>query len=162
MKNRASLLTGLAAGFVIGLLAFGILLFAAAPSMMLKTYETVYGYDETIERIQERIESAGWVVSGISELNKSLSKEGVNFEPRVTLLSLCHPKYAESVLTTDRYVSVMMPCKFSIWEGDDGKVYLTKMNMRLMGKMFGGNIAEIMGSKVARDEEAMLQGMLKE
>ena len=162
MKNRASLLTGLAAGFVIGLLAFGILLFAAAPSMMLKTYETVYGYDETIERIQERIESAGWVVSGISELNKSLSKEGVNFEPRVTLLSLCHPKYAESVLTTDRYVSVMMPCKFSIWEGDDGKVYLTKMNMGLMGKMFGGNIAEIMGGKVARDEEAMLQGMLKE
>jgi uncharacterized protein (DUF302 family) len=162
MKNRASLLTGLAAGFVIGILAFGILLFAAAPSMMLKTYETVYGYDETIERIQERIESAGWVVSGISELNKSLSKEGVNFEPRVTLLSLCHPKYAESVLTTDRYVSVMMPCKFSIWEGDDGKVYLTKMNMGLMGKMFGGNIAEIMGGKVARDEEAMLQGMLKE
>ena len=158
MKNRASLLTGLAAGFITGVLAFGILLFTTAPSMMLKTY----GYDETIERIQERIESAGWVVSGISELNKSLSKEGVNFEPRVTLLSLCHPKYAESVLTTDRYVSVMMPCKFSIWEGDDGKVYLTKMNMGLMGKMFGGNIAEIMGGKVARDEEAMLQGMLKE
>jgi uncharacterized protein (DUF302 family) len=162
MKNRTILLTGLAAGIIIGILALGILLFTTAPSMMLKTYEAVYGYDETIERIQERIESAGWMVSAISELNNSLSREGAHFEPRVTLLSLCHPKYAESVLTTDRYVSVMMPCKFSIWEGDDGKVYLTKMNMRLMGKMFGGNISEIMGGKVARDEESMLKGLLKE
>jgi hypothetical protein len=55
-----------------------------------------------------------------------------------------------------------MPCKFSIWEGGDGKVYLTKMNTGLMGKLFGGNVAKVMGSSVTADEEAILEGLLKD
>jgi len=55
----------------------------------------------------------------------------------------------------------MMPCTFSVWEGDDEKVYLSKMNMALMAKMFGGNIAKIMGKKVMHDEEKILQGLLE-
>jgi hypothetical protein len=34
---------------------------------------------------------------------------------------------------------------FCVWEDDDGKVYLSKMNLTLMAKMFGGNIAKVMG-----------------
>lgn len=161
MKNKANLLIAAGLGVLIGMFVTGLVLFAAMPSMMLKTYETNYGYDEMIARLQERIEAGGWVVSGVSDMNKSLAKQGVGFEPRVTLVSLCQPQYAESVLTSDRYVSVMMPCKFSVWEDDDGKVYLTKMNMGLMGKLFGGNIAKIMGGHVAVDEEQMLEGLLK-
>ena len=132
------------------------------PSMMLKTYETTLGFDETVEALQERIAEAGWVVSGVSSMNQSLAKQGVDFKPRVTQVKLCRPDYAESVLTTDRYVSVMMPCQFSVWEDDGGTVYLTKMNMGLMGKMFGGNIADIMGGRVAVDEEQILEGLLKQ
>ena len=47
------------------------------------------------------------------------------------------------------------------WEGDDGKVYLSKMNLALMAKMFGGNIAKVMGKKVVRDEEEILRDLLK-
>ncbi|MBN2321523.1 MAG: DUF302 domain-containing protein [Acidobacteria bacterium] len=161
MKVRSNILIAAGIGVLIGVLATVLVLFVAMPSMMIKTYETSYSYDETIERLQERIDNAGWVVSGISRLNDSLSKHGVDLKPRVTLLSLCHPEYAKSVLATDRYISVMMPCKFSIWEGDDGKAYLTKMNMGLMGKLFGGNIAEVMGGRVAVDEEQILEGLLK-
>ena len=57
---------------------------------------------------------------------------------------------------------MMMPCTFSVWEGDDGKVYLSKMNMALMAKMFGGNIAKVMGGNVAKDEERILSGLLKD
>ena len=53
-----------------------------------------------------------------------------------------------------------MPCTMSIWEGDDGKVYLSKMNMSLMARLFGGNIGKIMGGNVINDEEKMLEGLL--
>jgi hypothetical protein len=49
----------------------------------------------------------------------------------------------------------------AVWEDDNGKVYLSEMNMGLMAKMFGGNIAKVMGRKVVHDEEEMLQGLLK-
>jgi len=57
---------------------------------------------------------------------------------------------------------VMMPCTFGVWEGEDGKVYVSKMNMGLMAKMFGGNIAKVMGGHVAEDEERILEGLLKD
>ena len=158
--NRKSLISGIA-GVLVGLLLAIVLVVALMPSMMLKTYETTLGYDETIAALQERIVEAGWVVSGVKEMNESLAKEGVQFGPRVSLVSLCQPQYAESILATDRHISVMMPCKFSVWEGDDGKVYLTKMNTSLMGKLFGGNVAKVMGGSVTADEEAILDGLLK-
>jgi uncharacterized protein (DUF302 family) len=159
--NRKQLISGIV-GVLVGVCVAVVLVVVLMPSMMLITHETTRGYDETIAALQERIQGAGWVVSGVKEMNPSLAKEGVDFKPRVSLVSLCQPHYAKSILTTDRHISVMMPCKFSVWEGDDGKVYLTQMNTGLMGKLFGGNVAKVMGSSVAGDEEKILRGLLKD
>lgn len=159
--NPKYLISGIA-GVLIGGSVSIVLVVVLMPSMMLKTHETTFGYDETIAALQDHIKEAGWVVSGVKEMNQSLAKEGVDFKPRVTLVSLCQPHYAESILTTDRHISVMMPCKFSVWEGDDGKVYLTQMNTGLMGRLFGGNVAKVMGSSVSADEEKILSGLLKD
>jgi len=67
------------------------------------------------------------------------------------------PAYAADVLSTDRYVSCLMPCTIAVWEDDAGRVFVSKMNTGLMGKRFGGNIARVMGDHVAAEEHAMLQ-----
>ena len=152
-------LVGLAAGFLL----CGIIVFAAMPSMMIVTAESTLGFDETVAALEKRIPEHGWVVSGDKpvDMNKSMAKHGVTFTPRVKLVKLCKADYAKSVLTTDRHVSTMMPCTFSVWEDDDGKVYLSKMNLALMAKMFGGNVAKVMGGSVVEDEEKILAGLLK-
>ncbi|HPC96062.1 MAG TPA: hypothetical protein PLU87_14035 [Sedimentisphaerales bacterium] len=38
---------------------------------------------------------------------------------------------------------------------------MPKMNMPLMARMFGGTIAKVMGGSVARDEHAILSGIVK-
>ncbi len=96
------------------------------------------------------------------DMNVSLAEHGVTFKPRVKLIKLCKAEYAESVLTTDRHVSCLMPCTMAVWEGDDGKTYLSEMNMGLMAKLFGGNINRIMGGKVAKEEARILDGLVKE
>ena len=105
----------------------------------------------------------GWFVSGGEpiDMNKSMAKHGVIFKPRVKLVKLCKAEYAKSVLTTDRHISCMMPCTMAVWEADDGKVYLSEMNMSLMAKMFGGNVAKVMGGNVVKEEEKMLEGLLE-
>ncbi|AQT69169.1 hypothetical protein STSP2_02356 [Anaerohalosphaera lusitana] len=80
----------------------------------------------------------------------------------MTLVQLCKPEYAADILTTDRHTSCFMPCTMSVWEDDSGKVYLSKINLGLMGKMFGGNIAKVMGGQVVKDEHEILKGLLKE
>ena len=160
MKKKILLAAGV--GFLMGIMMTGIGIFTVMPSLMLVTHEAAQGYDETITLLSEHIEQSGWNISSVIEMNKSLAKHGVDFQPRVTLLKICHPDYARSILTTNRDVSVMMPCTFSIWENNDGKVYISGMNTGLMGKMFGGNVAHVMGGKVSRDEKQMLADLIKE
>jgi uncharacterized protein (DUF302 family) len=150
-------------GVVIGFVLCGFIMFEAMPSMMIVTKECKLGFDETVEALEKRIPEHGWVISGGQpiDMNKSMAKHGVTFEPRVKLIKICKPEYAKSVLTTDRNISCMMPCTMAVWEADDGKVYLSKMNLSIMAKMFGGNIAKVMGKKVVHDEEKILEGFLE-
>lgn len=55
-----------------------------------------------------------------------------------------------------------MPCAWGVYKGKDGKIYISGMNMGLMGKMFGGNIAKVMGEAVSKDEEQMLKEVIRE
>jgi uncharacterized protein (DUF302 family) len=161
-RSRKTWISGII-GLVTGFLLCGIIVFTVMPSLMIVTSESKLGFDETVAALEKRIAEQGWVISGGQpmDMNKSMVKHGVTFEPRVKLVKLCKPEYAKNVLTTDRHLSTMMPCTFSIWEGDDGKVYLSKMNMALMAKLFGGNVATVMGEQVVHDEEKMLQDLLR-
>lgn len=160
--GRKSLVVGGMVGILAGVVLCGLVILTAMPSMMIVTQESELGFDETVAALEKSIADNGWVVSTVSDMNKSMAKHGVEFGPRVKLVKLCKPEYAKSVLTTDRHVSTLMPCSFAVYEGDDGKVYLSKMNMGLMAKMFGGNIARVMGGSVVRDEKAMLAGIVRD
>ncbi len=150
------------AGFVAGLVAMGVLVYAVMPDMMIKTYRSPAGVEKTVKTLETAIKNEGWSSPGTMNMNKSLKKHGVDFDPKVRVVQLCNPDYASSVLGTDRYVASLMPCAMAVWEGEDGKTYVSKMNTGLMGKIFGGNIARVMGGHVAEDEHAILQKVLNQ
>ena len=49
-----------------------------------------------------------------------------------------------------------MPCTLAVYEADDGKVYLSKTNTGLMGRLFGGTVGEVMGDLVSAEEAEIL------
>ena len=150
-----------AAGVAVGFILCAVIMISIMPSMMITTKQCRLGFDETVDQLQKNISDEGWSVKGVRDINQEIRKAGHNFDPKVKLIKLCKAEYAKSVLTTDRYVSCLMPCTVSVWQDDDGKVYLSKMNMSLMARMFGGNIGKVMGGKVAEDEDRMLEGLLE-
>lgn len=154
----AAILTGL----VLGVILTAVAVVYAMPRLMIVTTESHLGFDETVQAIETAVLEHGWSTPGTTDMNKSMAAHGVSFDPRVKTVKLCNAEYAKGVLTGDRYLSCMMPCSISVWESDDGKVYVSKMNTGLMGKMFGGAVAEIMGGKVAADEHAILESALGE
>ena len=70
---------------------------------------------------------------------------------------MCQPDHAHKILSDDRNkkVSSMMPCRIGVFEDHMGKTYLSRMNIGLMSKMFGGTIELVMGT-VAKEEHSML------
>jgi uncharacterized protein (DUF302 family) len=149
-------------GLVIGIAVTALVVVRTMPGMMIVTRPSRLGFEETVQAVQKGIEAQGWSSPATLDLNKSMARHGVTLEPRVRIIQLCKAEYARDVLTTDRYVSSLMPCAIAVYEADDGRVCVSKMNTGLMGTLFGGNIARVMGGKVAKDEHAILEAVVAE
>jgi uncharacterized protein (DUF302 family) len=158
-KGKAMAIS-LVVGLLVGVVVAGVVGWKTMPGMMIVTKQSQLGFVETVATLDKAITDRGWISPGTTDMQESLTKHGQEFPHRVKIIKLCHPEYASEILTTDRHVSCLMPCSIAVWEDDDGKVHVSKMNTGLMGKMFGGNIARIMGDKVARDEAAILATVL--
>lgn len=142
-------------GIIIGFVLFAVIAKLAAPNMMLKERISPLSYEETVAKIESAITNGNWVISRKMDMQKSVAKHGETV-PRVTLLKICKAEYAAAILNDDAsmYVSLMMPCTISIYEKSDGTVCVGTMNAGLMGRIFGGTVAEIMAGYVAPETAA--------
>ncbi len=146
---------GFILGFVAGVLLLGIVGYTQMPGMMLKERVSPYGVDETVEAIKQNALAEGWVVASVKPLHQSVKKNGGGDLPPVMLVELCQAHHAYRILDEDgnKIVSTMMPCTISVYEKSDGKTYIGTMNAGLLGRMFGGTVAEVMGKEVAADQK---------
>jgi uncharacterized protein (DUF302 family) len=145
---------GIVFGFALGLVFAGVLM----PKLMVKEELSPMGYEETIAHIQKKVTDGGWKVSALMQLDQTLAKEGMDVLP-VASFKICQPDHAEQILLDDdaRFLSVMMPCSIAVYEKTDGKTYISTMNTKLLGRMFGGTVAEVMAGPVARETATFIQ-----
>ncbi len=85
-----------------------------------------------------------------------MAKFGKTVKP-VKVFELCHPDHAEKILKKgdERIVTSLMPCRVSIYEKNNGKVYVSRMNSGLMAKPMGGIIDEVMSAASKENEEIL-------
>jgi uncharacterized protein (DUF302 family) len=145
-------------GFVAGVVAVALAVWMMAPSLMFSEQVSPFGMEETVARIQHNIEKTGngWALSGLRNPAKAVQTDGGNVLP-VMMIEACSTKYSKPILKDDtlRFLSILMPCKISIYKKNDGKVYIGTMNAGLIGKMFGPMVGETMGH-VAADQKKFL------
>lgn len=141
-------------GFAAGVLAVALLAYIFMGSLMFREIESPFGVEETVARIQQNIQKVGngWALSGLRNPGKAVESSGGNVLP-VMMVEACSTKYSAPILKDDsvRFLSILMPCKVSVYKKNDGKTYIGMMNAGLMGKMFGPMVGEVMG-KVAEDQ----------
>lgn len=151
-------LKSLIVGFLIGVLAAAAAGWFIMPDMMLREHPSPLSVEETVEQIKAAALAEGWVVSSVVPLDDSVKKNGGGHLPKVRLINLCRADHAFRILEEDgnKKVSVMMPCTISVYEKTDGTTYVGTMNAGLLGNMFGGTIAYVMGGDVARQQKQFL------
>ncbi len=141
-------------GLVCGLVFTGGWIMALIRVRMINVVKSPMPFGETVQALQGSIRKAGWILPGSRRLNESLEKAEVHFPRKVQLIELCEPHHAAEVLAEDRRMACLMPCIFAVYEGDDGAVYVSMVNTRLMGKVFGGSVA------VAKTKNAIVSSAL--
>lgn len=149
--------------FISGLVVGAIIVAAAGwfsmPRMMLKEYQSPYDINKTVQTIAKNAKANGWVVPSIGKLHKSVKKHGGFDLTPVFLVNLCNASHAFNILKKDenKVIATMMPCTISVYEKADGKTYIGTMNAGLLGKMFGGDVAQIFGVEVAEDQQKFIE-----
>ena len=87
----------------------------------------------TVEKIIESAIRKGWQNPAVHNLQQSLAKSGKEVKP-VQVVEICKPEYSGQMLekNDERIVSVMMPCRISVYEKDDGNTYIAMLDMSVM------------------------------
>lgn len=134
-------------GVIGGMIIMGIIVWFTMPSLMLIEHKSPLNYDETISALEAIIaKKEHWKVPQTSDFQKSIQEGGHGPIDRVGAVALCNPLYASRILANDknRKVTAFMPLGIGVYEDDKGQVYISELNVGLMGMMFGGTIAEVM------------------
>lgn len=117
-------------------------------------------FDQTIEVIRSAAEKDGWSVPAIHDLQNSLAKAGKHVRP-VRVIEICKPAYSGQMLelNDERIISVMMPCRISVYEKNDGNVYVSFLNPGSIAEGLPDNIARVM--KEAADDTFRLVSLVE-
>jgi len=126
-------------------------------SLMIHENQSPHPFDVTVSTIVENAKTHGWLVPKTYDFQKSMLRHDQPDPGRVTVIKLCHPAIASSILSDDecKYASAMMPCSISVYEKGDGRTYVASMNMGLMSSMFGGTIGDTLGRVAEEDAEIL-------
>jgi len=88
-----------------------------------------YDFDKTVELLTQAAAQKEWQMPAIHDLQNSLAKSGKAVKP-VKVIEICKPQFSGQMLekNDERIVSVMMPCRISVYLKDDGKTYVALIN----------------------------------
>jgi len=146
----AGVLWGVVVAFV-----FGVIYLRSA---LIIEEKSPLGFVETFQKLRGfAADSEGWVVKPVS-CSLPQPKDG----SRVAVMKICHGKYAARLLDApeSRGVSAMIPCSLAVYE-KDGETYVARLNVKLLGELLGGTAAKVFPSRIAPDQDAMVEKTFK-
>lgn len=148
-------------GLILGAVFMGIFIWNSMPNMMLMNLESKHDFETTADMLEENAYDNGWEVVGNIDIQERLIGGGHDFL-RMKIIEICHVEHSYNMFQAEenKKVAGIMPCRFAVYELYDGRVMISKMNIGLMSKMFGGLIQQVMG-QVASEEKLMLESIVK-
>lgn len=135
------------------------LLIGTISDLMFSVHKSKLGFEETVSAIEKSGKENGWYNPEITDHYKIEKELGYDDANKVTTILMCMPHSAHKILKNDKNkkLAVMMPLQINVYETADGQVFVAWMNIKFMGKMFGAEVAEVMG-----EAEKNLQEVHKE
>lgn len=116
--------------------------------------ESLFGFNETVELLVTAATDREWGNPATHDLQQSLAKSGKFVRP-VKVIEICKPAYSGVMLerNDERIVSVMMPCRISVYEKEDGKIYVASLNVKSFASAMPESIQATMIASADEVEE---------
>ena len=145
-------------GLLLGFVGAGLLLLGLGADLGIRETASPVGLEETVTRIENAARKEGWIVKSVMRLDESVLKNGGGEVLPVRVINVCQAEHAGRILREDdaRRVSVMMPCRISVYTKSDGKTYIASMNTEVVARLFPGVVSDVMGGPVAEAQQRFI------
>ena len=156
------MLTGILIGVVAGMVLGLLIAFFISPSLMFREDNNSKDFDITVANLEKAIEARGWKTPVVHDLQATMLKFGKDVRS-VKVLEICHPDHSYEILSRsdEKIVSSMMPCRISVYEKEDGSVWISRMNSGFLAKPMSPVIRKSM-SAASADVEKIIAEVMKE
>ena len=148
-------------GIVLGLALAAGLMVQVLRTRMVAAHRSRRSFEETCAAIEEIVPAAqGWGFP-IDTWNFYETFRKKDLVPdrfrKLKVYFVCNAGLASKMLSHTPSFVGMMPCSWAVYELDDGSVWLAKMNVGLMSRMFSGVPGTIMRQVGEADEKFLAQ-----
>lgn len=112
---------------------------------MVKVTPSPKSFPETLAALRKEAGDAGWSILNENNMAGVLSERGYTLDP-VMIIDVCSGQYSARILENDDYrpVSAFMPCRISVYQDSQGRVFIARMNVSAFLPMMPEGIAEVM------------------
>ena len=112
-----------------------------------------FDFEKTVELLTAEAERRNWMIPAVHDLQQSLAKSGKTVRS-VKVIEVCKPQYSGQMLekNDERIVSVIMPCRISVYLKEDDKTYVAFLDGERLAAVLPGNVREVI---VAASDEVI-------
>jgi uncharacterized protein (DUF302 family) len=135
----------LTAGLILSLTAGAAQAKERAPLILAS--QSPHDQATTIKRLHAAAKKLGWKIPKVFDLQATMKKHGHKVGP-VQVVNICKPALAARLLSVDkhRHLSVMMPCRISVYTDSKGKTHVSRFNPAALAGIIKGEAAQVMGA----------------
>jgi len=152
----------LISGTLAGVVLSALIILLAMRGYMIKKIRIEAPFEEVCSRLEDAVKSvSGWGQPLPSwDFHATVSKtREFHTLSRKRIFFVCKAEYASRIVERYHHMGAMMPCTWSVYENQKGEVFIAKMNIGLMSKVFFGNIIGRTMSLVAGEETRILENL---
>jgi uncharacterized protein (DUF302 family) len=129
-------------------------------SVMFELRKSKLSFDDTVNAIRSGAQKRGWKVGETQDMGAAMKEAGARDAKRMKVVSLCPAGANEKVAKAGAGKVPPLPCRATVFDGKDGKVYVMRMNLANIAKTMQGDLAKAMG-EVAAEEEALYKDIVE-
>lgn len=121
----------------------------------LYTYESAFGADETMARVESELAARGIPV--FARFDHGMNAEQVGLELRPTkVVVFGSPKVGTKLMQENPSIAIELPLRIAVWEDAAGSVWVAFPQMRRLGAAYG-----LAGSPVIGGMQHLLEGIVR-
>lgn len=129
-------------------------------SVMYDLRKSRLGFDETVNAIRAGAQKRGWKLGETQDMGAAMKQAGIKEAKRMKVVHLCPVGADEKVAKAGGGKTPPLPCRATVFDGQDGKTYVMRMNLANVAKVMQGDLAKVM-AEVGAEEDALYRDILE-